>query len=188
MKRISTIALGMLLGVASAPAQDPQFKGLAVLSRELSARIAPHDSPIELDIFMPADGLDDLTGTWSTFGTEHKFQNGTPNPVSIVIMHAALSSFADSMGKSCVEPELSFHPQFLKVLRDLCRWPADSAKTTAVMEGFWLGIMGYDAPREEFDAWRGFFVSPEYGEQPAGETIKAMTLAITMNPYFLMDN
>jgi hypothetical protein len=186
MKGFAVMALGMLLMSASAHAQDPQLKGLAALSRELSSRIAPRESPIELDIFVPADGLDDLTGTWSNFGTEHKFQNGTPNPVNIVIMQAALSGFAASLSESCVTPQLPLHPRFLGILKKLCKWPAASAKADAVMEDFWVSIMGYDAPVEEHGAWRSF-MRREYGDRPAAETIEAMTLAITMNPYFLMD-
>ncbi|MGE0004279.1 MAG: hypothetical protein AB7S92_01700 [Parvibaculaceae bacterium] len=186
MRRFALAMLVLILTGASVRAQDPQLKGLAALSRELSARIAPRDDPLELDIFIPADGLDDLAGTWSTFGTQHKFQNGTPNPVNMVIMQAALSGFAASLGESCATPQLSFHPQFLEILRNLCKWPAASAKADAVMRGFWVSIMGYDAPMQEYDAWRSF-MRREYGERPAAETIEAMTLAITMNPYFLMD-
>jgi hypothetical protein len=186
MKGLVIAVLGVMLMSAIGHAQDPQLKGLAVLSRELSARIAPRDTPIELDIFIPADGLDDLAGTWSNFGTQHTFQNGTPNPVNLVIMQAALSGFAASLSESCAKAQLPLHKQFLEVLRNLCTWPAAGAKTDAVMQSFWVSIMGYDAPVAEYDAWRSFMRS-EYADRPADETIEAMTLAITMNPYFLMD-
>ncbi|NJM34652.1 MAG: hypothetical protein HC850_08010 [Rhodomicrobium sp.] len=51
-----------LIWVHSAHAAPSRLKGLTALSKELSARIAPEDSPIELDRYMPADGLDDLVG------------------------------------------------------------------------------------------------------------------------------
>jgi hypothetical protein len=183
---VATLVAALSLMGATAHAEDPQFKGLAALSRELSARIAPRNDPIELDMFIPADGLDDLTGTWSNFGTQHKFQNGTPNPVNLVIMQAALSGFAASLSESCKTAQIPLHPQFLRILQNLCKWPSDSAKTDDVMQAFWTSIMGYDAPVAEYDAWRTF-MRAEYGDQPATETIEAMTLAITMNPYFLMD-
>ncbi len=55
------------IGLAAPVEAAARLKGLATLSKELSARIAPEDGPIELDRYMPADGLDDLVGTWSGF-------------------------------------------------------------------------------------------------------------------------
>src|SRR5690242_390524 len=83
-----------------------RFKGLSALSTELSSRIAPYDSPVELDRFMPADGLDDLVGTWSAFGSEHRFQNGMPNAVNMVLVRLAFSGFAQSLAKTCQTPQM----------------------------------------------------------------------------------
>jgi hypothetical protein len=55
-----------------------------------------------------------------------------------------------------------------------------------VLLDFWLGVMGYNAPDEEFTAWRDMFLHSSYQNRPAAETIEAMTLAITMNPHFLL--
>jgi len=70
-------------------------------------------------------------------------------------------------------------------LRTLCRWPAAAAKADAVLLEFWLSVMGHNAPHTEYLAWREFFLTT-YANRPAAETIDAMTLAITMNPYFLL--
>ena len=56
--------------------------------------------------------MEDLLGSWSTFGSEHAFQNGLPNSISIAIWHATLSNFAKSIGASCRQPQLEFHPTF----------------------------------------------------------------------------
>ena len=45
--------------------------------------------------------------------------------------------------------------------------------------------MGYNAPETEYVAWRDYVLA-SYKDQPAAETVAAMTLAITMNPYFLL--
>jgi hypothetical protein len=45
--------------------------------------------------------------------------------------------------------------------------------------------MGHNAPQGEYAAWREFFLA-SYANRSATETIDAMTLAITMNPYFLL--
>jgi hypothetical protein len=53
------------------------------------------------------------------------------------------------------------------------------------MLDFWTSVMGYNAGVDEYAAWRDFFLR-EYAAQPAADTITAMTLAITMNPSFLL--
>jgi hypothetical protein len=166
-------------------AQHAQFKGWAAVSRELSTRLAAPGTTLNLYQFVPADDLDDLLGTWYRFGDEHTFQNGSPNSVSMVIWRVALSGFAKSVAGSCHQPRLTFHQRFLTTLHALCRWPAPEAKKDNVLTDFWFSVMGYNAPEAEYAAWRHFFLTT-YASRPAAETIDAMTLAITMNPYFLL--
>ena len=168
-----------------AEAQNAQFKGWAAVSRELSTRLAPPGTSLDLQQFVPADDLDELLGTWNRFGDEHTFQNGAPNSVSMVIWRVALSGFARSVAGSCGQPRLTFHERFLTTLRTLCRWPAAEAKSDAVLQEFWFSVMGYNAPQTEYAAWRDFFLT-RYANRSAAETIDAMTLAITVNPYFLL--
>lgn len=170
---------------AASQAQHSQFKGWAAISRELSTRLAQPGTALDLYQFVPADDLDDLLGTWNRFGDEHAFQNGSPNSVSMVIWRVALSGFAKSVAASCATPRLDFHRQFLATLRTLCRWPAAEAKVDTVLLNFWLSVMGYNAPESEYAAWRDFFLTT-HAQRPAVETIDAMTLAIAMNPYFLL--
>ena len=188
MKRLALACLALALGTdfAVAAGDAPQLKGMAMISMELSARIATREEPFELDQFMPADGLDELAGTWSNFGTEHRFTNGTPNPVNMVILYASLSGFAAAMGKSCTDPQMDFNDSFADTLERICGWPRKAAKSEAAMMQFWLALMGYEAPKEEYQAWRDFFTTSSYRDKPAAEAIAAMTLAITMNPYFLV--
>lgn len=180
------LVFGLSIVPLEARAQSSQFKGLTTLSKELSHRIAPKDSPLELDHFVPAEDLEDLAGTWASFGSEHSFQNGLPNSVNMVILRVTLSSFAKRMGASCHTPQLVLHPRFAATLRKLCAWPAPEAKTEAAMMNFWSGVMGYNAPKEEYLAWREFFLSSSYRDRPAAETVEAMTFSITMNPHFLL--
>ena len=171
---------------APAGAADARLKGLSALSKELSARIAPEDGPIELDRFMPSDGLDDLVGTWSAFGTEHKFQNGMPNAVNMVLMRLTFSGFAQSLAKSCASPHLLLNEHFYDTLEALCTWPSQEAKSDTVLTAFWLAMAGYNAPEEEYRIWRDF-IRATYGEKKAPEAIEAMTLALLMNPYVLLE-
>ena len=79
-------------------AQSSQFKGWAAISRELSTRIAPKDQPLDLDEFLPSESMDDLLGTWTTFGSEHRFRNGVPNALNMTIWHVALSRIRQGGG------------------------------------------------------------------------------------------
>lgn len=176
---------GFCLAAQPVHAESAQFKGLAAASRELSARIAPKNAALELDLFLPGEDLGELLGTWAGFGSEHSFKNGVPNSLNMVIWHATLSRFAGALGDSCAAPRLALNPRFLGTLRKLCAWPAATAKDESVLLEFWLSVMGYNAPESEFAAWRDFF-RLSYGHRPAAETVAAMTLAITMNPYFLL--
>jgi hypothetical protein len=173
------------ISTTQSSAQNAQFKGWAAVSRELSTRLAAPGASLDLQKFVPADDLDELLGTWNRFGDEHTLQNGSPNSVSMVIWRVALSGFAKSVAGSCGQARLTFHERFLATLRKLCRWPAAEAKSDAVLQEFWFSVMGYNAPQSEFAAWREFFLT-SYASRPAAETIDAMTLAITMNPYFLL--
>jgi len=181
----TAILAAMVAASTPAEAQNAQFKGWAAVSRELSTRLASPGASLNLHQFMPADDLDDLLGTWNRFGDEHTFQNGSPNSLSMVIWRVALSGFAKSVAGSCGQPRLTFHQRFLTTLRTLCRWPAAAAKADAVLLEFWLSVMGHNAPHTEYLAWREFFLTA-YANRPAAETIDAMTLAITMNPHFLL--
>jgi hypothetical protein len=173
------------LGGGPALSAGAQFKGINALSKELSARIAPEEAPIELDLFMPADGLDQLTGTWSTFGAEHTFQNGQPNAVNMVLLRLAFSRFADSVANSCKTPQLIFNEPFFDTLEALCTWPSGEAQSEDVMVEFWLAMMGYNAPKSEYEAWRDF-VRKTYARNKPQEAVSAMTLAIMLNPHFLL--
>jgi hypothetical protein len=182
---LTAIALVAATWPHIALAQSSQFKGWAAISRELSVRIAPKGQPLDLDEFLPSESMDDLLGTWTTFGTEHRFRNGAPNALNMTIWHVALSGFAKAVGQSCTTPRLTFHARFIDTLHTLCRWPAADAKSEPVLLAFWTGVMGFNASEDEYVAWRDFFLH-EYADRPATETIEAMTFAITMNPSFLL--
>ena len=73
----------------------------------------------------------------------------------------------------------------MQTLQKLCTWPAADAQADTLMMEYWLYIMGYNAPEAEYVAWRDYFLA-SYGSRPGADTVTAMTLAITMNPYFLL--
>jgi hypothetical protein len=177
-------AAAMAIGPQAA-AQSSQFKGWATVWKEVSARIAPVGMPLDVDQFLPAEDMEDLLGTWSTFGSEHTFRNGAPNALNMMIWQVALSGFADAVAASCAKPRLAFNEMFQATLRSACTWPSTEARSDGVLQAFWIGIAGYDAPESEYRAWRDF-LRRTYAERPAVEAVRAMTFAATMQPSFLL--
>jgi hypothetical protein len=185
---MAKLIMPLLLVLGSgAWAQESQLKGFRKISLELSNRIAPRNQVLPLMQFVPAPGIEALLGTWLTFANVHAYHNGNPNPVNMVIWNVIASQFAESLGQSCIQPKMPFNPEFLKSLNALCAWPADSAKTEEAMTAYWILMMGYDAPEQEFRVWREFFLNSEYASKSGAEAVQAMSFAILMNPYFNLE-
>ena len=136
---------------------------------------------------MPADGLDDLVGTWAAFGTEHKFQNGQPNAVNMVLLRLTFAGFAQSLATSCTSPQLLLNDTFFDTLEALCSWPAEGARSEQVLTTFWLGLMGYNAPQERIRRSGATSSSAPTARKKRSEAIEGMTLALMLNPYFLLE-
>ena len=182
------LLISILLGpLFPASAQHSQLKGWVATTRELSTRLAPRGQQLPMWEFLPAYGLEELLGTWINTDSEHTFRNGTPNPVNMLIWNATLSQFAKAVGNSCKSTQFSFNPQFLRVFNRICTWPAADGKSDLAMMDFWLALMGYNAPESEFLTWKEFFLNSSYAQKPAEESVRAMTFAIVMNPYFLLN-
>jgi hypothetical protein len=182
-----TVIIVAVMAIAPATATPPQFKGLDALSSEISARIAATGTRIELADFLPADGLDDLMGTWKASSGQHHFHNGSPGPINIVLFSTVMSEFAERIGSGCVgQSELLFNAEFAKLLQDVCDWPIDDDRSDAALGAFWGALMGYNAPRTEYEAWRAFALGPDLAGAPAPEAVEAITLSIALNPWFLL--
>jgi hypothetical protein len=187
MMRLITTAIFVLFCLeVSAYAKSAELKGLEVISTELSARIARAGNRIDLADYLPGDGLNELMGSWEAHGSEHQFRNGLPSPLNMVLYNAVMSELAENIGASCEEAQLDFNETFLQILQDLCSWPASTASNDVVLQQFWIAVMGYGAPEAEFWEWRSFVLRPETRSLPAAEVVESMTLAITLNPYFLL--
>ncbi len=183
---ICVTALFCALG-SGAWAQESELKGFRKISLELSNRIAPHNQILPLNQFVPAPGIEALLGTWLTFANDHVYHNGNANPANMMIWNVIASQFADNMGQSCIQPKMTFNSEFLASLNSLCAWPQAAAKSEEAMTGYWLLMMGYDAPEDEFLAWRDFFLKSDYASKSGTEAVKAMSFAILMNPYFILE-
>ena len=139
--------------------------------------------------FVPEVQLLSMLGTWVGFQTERVFQYGLPNPASALVWYFGWTDLAQVLGQSCLTPEIfKAYPQFRLVLEKTCRWPSADAKTDDAMLDFWFAMMGYEAPESEYEAWRDFFVSSTFKDRQGDEAVRAMSLAILMNPYFLLQH
>jgi hypothetical protein len=104
----------------------------------------------------------------------------------MVLMRLTLSRFSQALARTCANPQLLLNETFYDTLEALCTWPSAEAKSEQVMMAFWLAMMGYNAPQEEYSIWRDFVLAT-YERKKAQEAIEAMTLALLMNPYFLLE-
>ncbi len=191
MKNLLLILLAVCFSGA-AFAQSAQFKGYAATDRMIADRLLDNRRFTlgkYLGIF-PTQfeaSLLDLLGSHQGFAVERKFQNGDPNAVNMLIWQVVLSSLAAEVRDNCLRTtDIGLNKRFRASLAAVCQWPDAGAKSEATMRDFWMSVMGYDAPVEEYLAWRDFFLRSSYASKPGHETVPAMVQAILMNPHFLL--
>ena len=68
----------------------------------------------------------------------------------------------------------------------LCTWPSPASKNPDLLQRFWTDVMGFDAPPEEFRAFKDAFSDPEFAGWAPADVVAAMTRAILLNPHFLL--
>jgi hypothetical protein len=161
---VAVVALCSAAG--SSVAQTSRFKGWASISKELSTRIAPKGETLDLDRFLPAEAMEDLLGSWSTFGSEHSFQNGLPNSINIAIWHATLSNFAKSIGASCSKPQLEFHPSSCRRCRSCARGRQPTRQVRRAADGVLALAYGLQRAGGRVCGLAGLF--PGFLRGPAG--------------------
>ena len=190
MKRISVlIAVAFSLMGSRAMPQAAQYKGAQAASQEITDRLMATGARFSLATYVPEAQLLTMLGTWVGFQTERVFQYGLPNPASALVWYFGCTDFAQTIGNACVNPNaIKLNQQFKGILARTCRWPEADAKSDDAMMDFWFAMMGYEAPESEFEAWRDFFHSSSYKDRSGEETVRAMSLAILMNPYFLLQH
>ena len=184
----------LFLLTASLSAQaTSQYKGFVKTENILTERIMAVGEPIMLPRYLPGTpsgfgSIYELLGTYESVIGTRTYKNGHPNSLNILIWYVLLSSLAKDLGENCIRPTtLKFNPVFAQNLQSICNWPQASAKDETVMENFWIALMGYDAPQEEYFAWRDFFKTSSYQNRTAEETVSAMSEAIFLNPFFLLE-
>ena len=176
------------------------FKGYLATQKVLSTRL--FSGATDQFNFLPYLGYErsllELMGSFQTQGSTATFINGTPNAMNMLlwqIVFSGLSSdIASSCGRSSVEINhsaiVNYNPTFASHLGALCTWPDSNSKNEANLLNFWLSVQAFDAPREEYESWRDFFLKPDspYAQATSKEAIKAMLMTMLMSPDFLLEH
>ena len=194
------VMLGLLIATVIAEpvsAQAYQFHGRIELEQILSDRMLEHQifsfqryykdikSTTVNVLLLLLGGYDNANGQDQS-GND-SFNNGKPNSVNLLLYQVVLNSLAEEIQANCTSTTgLQFNANFRNALNTICQWPSPSAQTEEAMEAYWIALMGYDAPEEEFTAWRDFFMTSSYANQPASVAVSALTFALMYNPNFLL--
>ncbi|HEX4925121.1 MAG TPA: hypothetical protein VFV50_13595 [Bdellovibrionales bacterium] len=169
------------------------YRGYAEVDQIIQARVFNSSYSFRIADRLGSEELSKLLGHYVTHTTESQFQNGLPNPTNTVLWYIGLSKLAQELSAICAprppqELVRSLNPIFLHAANAMCAWPAQASKTA--QERLWLAVMGYEAPRAELEAWRGFFNQGEeaqaFERTPATEMLAKHLALIFLNPHFLL--
>lgn len=179
------------------------FKGFPVIKRVLSERWLGDAMTLDLAIYLgegggyySSSGLTSLLGSYEGSGgsLNSTFSNGEPNVVALVLWHVIFSELAVDLASTCTSngkhytraASVPVRDSLTAALKPICNWPAASARSDETLLGLWLELMSFDAPEEEYEAWRDFFKGPAYAGATYTQVVSAMVLAAYSNPHFLL--
>lgn len=149
------------------------------------------------DYINESTSLSALLGRFSGEASTNEFRNGRPNSLNMLLWQIALSKLATEVALSCRDANapqnLGLYPynaSFAARLKPLCSWPSPEAKQEAKLLDLWQAVMGFDAPKQEFDAWRDYFLAPTspFANASRDDSLKAMIRSMLLSPYFLLEH
>lgn len=162
------------------------------------------------NFFGSDNDLGALLGRYVVVNGNGEFQNGTPNAMNMSLWFLVMSGMAGDVAKVCDPPPdpnappppggggfnggfggfnqpLEWKDTFKPKVVALCDWPADAAKAETAMSAYWKAIMGFQAPAAAQTAWRDeFTANPAYATLKGKAAVRELTLAILMQPHFLL--
>jgi hypothetical protein len=192
---VAALAFGAFLIQAPARAEPAsQFKGYVQTNLLLKTRLIRPGSSFELGSYLGEKfsdsglGLLDLLGSYKGGGIPSKYINGTPNVANLLLWSVVMQGLAHDLGAVCQGGPLAteLRPEALAPVRQLCAWPDASARNESALLDYWLATLAYDAPFDEFAAWRDEFLGPGYETVGAEAAIEAMSLAMLLNAEMLL--
>jgi hypothetical protein len=201
-----TACLAVLLAAVALDAfaseeKGAEFRGYVAVNRAIRERIVSDPEYAfgkALNSEAPrVKGLFEALGTYSGSDTDARFRNGEPNSANMLIWYVSIYDLAREVGRRC-EPArpkargkpkagLKLRPRFEAALSPICAWPAKRSMDEGALQAFWGALMAYDAPPEEFVAWKEPFLrQARYKRLPPGQVVSEMILSALMSPYFLL--
>jgi hypothetical protein len=152
------------------------------------------------------DGFRALLGSFQGAQGQITYQNGSPNAVNMLLWDLILSRMASSLATACAPAEaqlpyvrftggdgatrdLKLKPTTVARMTAVCAWPADDAGRRAALQSLWFGVMGFEAPGAELDAYLAAFGgdgSPVGALEPS-ERLRVLLRAMFLNPHFLLE-
>ncbi len=169
-----------------AQAKSSSYRGHTVTEKLLKERLL---LPTQEQLFASYLGGNSLLNLLGTYGVlpngDNHFQNGNPSALNLLVWQLVIDKFAKDVALSCdLQTErLPFTPAFRTSLLQMCAWP--NVQDEASMQVFWLFLTKFDAPEEEFLAWREFLLSTFAGAHRE-EAIYSMVFTALYNPHFLL--
>lgn len=152
--------------------------------------------------------LGELLGQYVVVNGNGEFKNGTPNAMNMALWYLVMNRLATDVATVCLPepvvpptptpapvvgftlagiPGIPFTETFEKKVKTMCAWPAEDAKKEETMLAYWTAIMGFQAPKAAFTAWRDWFLAePSFAALPPEVAVREMTVAIFLQPHFLL--
>lgn len=167
-----------------------EYRGSLLLSQILGERLNEGGGAIPLHSFVGGDDMLALLGSVSTVDGVSRFQNGNPNTINVLLYSVLFRSVANILFAQVCQGDFS-NPDFIVSLKakekllPLCSWPAPEARSDAVLEGIWITLLSYDAPRAEELSWADFMRSKEIAI-PAEKAFSDAIYTAFMNPHFIL--
>lgn len=201
--RAVSIALALFSGSAAFGAalenSPAPFRGYTEINRDLRDALMQPDSSWHLGRYLSDErgeprrsgGLLALLGTYAGTDLGGGFQNAQPGGMNMLLWYVAFSGLSLDVGALCSatppEKPLPWNEEFKTLVVSLCEWPrAGLADDGSKLLDFWLWLVGFDVPMEEFDAWKEFVLQPELQQSSAKNALAAMVVAALYNPHYLL--
>lgn|GEM_PF-5090871 len=199
---ITLATVGLLTSSLFAPVCEAGYRGYYLTNEMLKTRLMKEGTGFALGIYLnPKLATDGDTGLSELLGiySGGRLVNGEPNGVNMLLWYVAMSGLARDMARICeldaVAPPMivgfakaEMNESFSQALGALCvAWPHGRARTEPALLNFWLALVSFDAPMEEFEVWRDFLMSPTFAAAPAGILVEAAATSALMNPGFLLE-
>ena len=192
------VTVFLLSGHVMGTESPADLQGFSQVNKNLQDRLFSADvpNPFSLGRYIGGSNIGKLMGYYQGNGLTSGFYNSQPNATNMLLWYLAFEGLSTDLSKICQKPEqtsenpsgviLQLNDFYKSKLQGLCAWPETQSRNETALSALWLATMSYDAPQEEYDAWKAFLLSDEFLHVNSEAAIKAMLKSIFLNPYFLL--